>query len=331
MLIKDEIELKEILGGVQQQISMATMQPFLELAGMEYLEPVLGGEFLDEIGEYNDDSDTKQLKLLKYLKTSVAHYALAHAAPQLTVAIGDVGMALNVQGGMAAVPKWTYAELVKTGLNTGDSFLEKALVFLEKHESAEIDNRKIFQNWLDSESCTILKRCFVQNATVMTTVFPGLQGSRRFFLKLHGYLDEVEKEWLPNQLGSDLVSELLEHRDDTGVVYPKAINYVRAVVANKAMSKAIPFLNISKDFRLTHDLSINANEYALDRDRRDGLKIASDDAASANFEKLLLYLDVNASETVFANYFNSDLYAERQKNNTKGRFENRKERTYVVL
>lgn len=331
MLIKNEIELKGILGGVQQQISMGTMEPFIKQAELEYLEPVLGTDFLEEISSYDDEAVDKAKKLREYLQISVAHYALAHAAPQLVVAIGDVGMAMNVQGGMAAVPKWTYAELVKTGLNTGDSFLEKALIFLEKNEDLAIDDTKVFQTWLDSECFVALKEGFLQNATTMTRYFPALQGSRRMFIKLRGYLQEAESDWLPGQLGEDLVASLLTHRDSSELIEKKAVDYVRYVIVNKAFSKAIPYLNIGRDFRLTHDISGLPNEEALDRDRRDGLKVASDDSTAANLEKLLSYLDKYSSETVFPEYYGSDLRAERQKRKGNGRFINDPKKTYVVI
>jgi hypothetical protein len=331
LLIKDEIELKEILGGVQMQISMSTMQPFLTKSLLEHIEPVLGADFLEEVSSYTETSHAHEKKLLQYLKIALCHYALAHAAPQLTIAIGDVGMALNVQGGMAAVPKWTYAELVRTGLNTGDTFLEKALTYLEKHEDTEVETVKVFKTWLDSEYCTLLKNSFLQNATVMTKHYPALQGSRRMFLKLDGYISEIENDWFPNQLGATVAADLLSNRDSEMEHYKKVVGYVRFVVANKAMSKAIPFLNISKDFRLTHDISTLANEFALERDRRDGLKVASDEAASSNMEKLLGYMDSVASTLIFPDYYNSQLYAERQKRGNVGRFINDPKKTYVVM
>lgn len=97
MLINNEVDLKNILGGVQQTITWQTMEPFVKQAELEFVVPAIGEELYDELIAVVNASDLQQ-KLIDRLSIAVANYALAGALPQLVTVIGDAGAAMNNQG-----------------------------------------------------------------------------------------------------------------------------------------------------------------------------------------------------------------------------------------
>lgn len=327
-LIKNEGELKDILGGIQQTITWETMGPFVKQCEIDFIIPAIGEVFYDELSALVNPS-VIQGKILERLKIASGYYALASSLSQLVISIGDMGAAVNVSGGTSAMPKWSYVELKKSSIDKADRALENALTWLE-------NNKASFTTWSFSTAYTISKELFINSATELTQYFPAAQNSRRMFLNLREYVKQVEQFDLEPALGSAYFAAIkLKIKNGTVLNADEktALISLRYFVANKAVCLAIPFLNINSDFRVVSEGSLaNASsEDELDRNRRDGLKLNCDQQADFHFNKMKLYLDTKASATVFPEYYSSANYTASSANQSYFRTKNDPKKTYVVL
>ena len=331
MLIKNEAELKAILGGVQQSITWETFEPFVKQAELKYIVPAISESFYDELCGATAPNVYQQ-KIIDRLAIASGYYALVAALPQLVSVIGDNGIAINNTGG-ATMPKWAYKELKDNTWKTADDALEGALAWLEKNQNAEITaGTKVFKNWLDSDECTISKSLYINDATEFTEFFPNARNSRRFYLNIRQYLKKVEKYELVPQLGKAFFDALRTAGDQEPKV-TEAKTLANYFLANKAVAEAIAFLNINENFSLLNadQYSLVEGEMALDANRRNALKASCDDEANRYLKKLKVYIDKNASATVFPTYFSSEEY--KLSTATKGYFrtKNDPDKSYVTI
>ena len=122
MLIRNEIELKAQLGGLQKNVNWATWAPFIEQAERKHLRPWLGVELLQQLnahltgGQPNAALDA----LLELLRPAAAYYAQVEAMPMLNVRIGEGG----IQEGQGAVRQWSYLEAQMASVATADGALD---------------------------------------------------------------------------------------------------------------------------------------------------------------------------------------------------------------
>jgi hypothetical protein len=340
MLIKDEGELKGVLGGVQQTITWETMQPFVKQAEMDYILPAIGEAFYDELCGLETPNEP-QIKILDRLKITSGYYALTIGLPQLLVAIGDMGAALNLQGGMAAMPKWTFSELMNSSIKKADKSLEGAMTWLEKNKDLKVDNQLVFQTWIGSEVYTISNSLFINSATELTEFFPNVQNSRRLYLILRNYIKKVEEYQLKPVLGVDFFNAIKQpNNTDSAENQGKkehVLQLIKYFIANKAFSEALPFLNINEDFTLVTKSDGVSNEAMLDQNRRDGLKVNCDDNALIYLNKLKSFLDKEAKPAsrvgagVFSEYFNSEQYKLSKASKPYQRKMNDPTKPYVVF
>ena len=331
MLIRNEAELKSVLGGVQQSITWETFESFVKQAELKYIVPAISESFYDELCAAVNPNEYQQ-KIIDRLMIASGYYALVAALPQLVTVIGDNGIAVNNTGG-SPMYKWTYKELKDRSFETADDALEQALVWLEKNQNVEVTpDTKVFQSWLDSDECTVSKSLYINDASEFTEFFPNARNSRRFYLNIRQYLKKVEKFELLPQLGKAFFDALKSAVNPNALTLEAQI-LAKYFLANKAVSEAIPFLNINAEFSLLNadQYSLIEGEYALDANRRNALKATCDDEANRYLKKLKALIDKNASATVFPTYYNSEEY--KVSSTTKGYFKAKNDpgKSYVTI
>jgi hypothetical protein len=145
------------------------------------------------------------------------------------------------------------------------------------------------------------------------------------------YLKRVEKFDLPQRISEEFLTVLKGSSTDAKI--KQAAVFAKYYVAHKGMAKALPFLNINEDFRMVANdqYSLTEGSYVMDAARRDALKVGLDEQAEEWLNKLMRYLDDNASASVFVEYFNSEAY--KVSNANKGYFfkKNDPSKSYVRL
>ncbi len=330
MLINSIEDFKSVYGGVQTTMYWDTWSPFVNEAELSFIIPAIGEELYDELNTLVNGEDTpnaKQARLIMLLKISLAAYADFMGWFRISASTGDAGKVVNTPENTQAPAKWFTAAGKRDAQNRGDKFLEQALVYLEKN----VDE---FVTWKDSDSCTLFDKQFISTASELTRFFPQAKHSRRVFLQLKEYLGPAQ-EYLIKVVGKAQYDAWVLKISDANATYSPieddAFLLVRAMIARKAFADALPYLNISEDWRLISETDGVANEEILPQVRRDELAALEEMNADRFRNELIRLLQANASATVFPEYYLSGLYQSRIETKTFSKFQNKPENKFAVL
>lgn len=324
MLIKDINEFRKYYGGIQRTMNWGTFEPFVNEAELFYIIPVIGDELYTEL-EALATPNVKQTKVLEFLKIAVAAYADFSGYLRLSNTTGDMGKTVASPQHMQAVSKWGTAAGKTDARNRGDKALEGALKYLEK-------NAGDFSTWKNSDAYSLRADLLVGSATLLTAFFPHAQNSVRMYLGLRTYLEQAQ-ELVPELLGDSFWAALgvkVAAYTLSDVEY-KLINHLRKWMTHRAIAEALPYLNISEDWRLISETDGIQNEDLLPKERRQELALVISDKVDGLKTVVVNFLQENASPTAFPEYFNSDLYNSRTIDKTGGRMKNDKSKTFGVL
>lgn len=330
MLIKDINDFKSVYGGIQKTMFWDTWSPFVKEAELSFIIPAIGEEFYDELVSLVSSNNTlsvKQARLIGMLKIAVAAYADFMGWFRITASTGDAGKVMHTPENSQAIPKWFAASGRRDAQNRGDKFLEQTLVYLEK-------NADDFQTWKDSDSCTLFDNQFISTASELTKVFPQAKHSRRVFLQLKEYIGSAQESLIKVIGKAQYEAWITKITDANATISPledDAFLLVRTMIARKAFADALPYLNISEDWRLISETDGVANEDILPQSRRDelaGIELAN---AEKFKNELIRFLQANASATVFPEYYLSGLYQSRIETKTFSKFQNKPENKFAVL
>lgn len=330
MLINNIDDFKSVYGGVQATMYWDTWSPFVNEAELGIIIPAIGEEFYEELNQLvitNASLTPKQARLIGLLKISLAAYADFVGWFRISASTGDAGKVMNTPENTQAPPKWFTAAGRRDAQNRGDKFLEQALVYLET-------NADDFDTWKDSDFCTLFDNQFISTASELTKVFPQAKKSRRVFLQLKEYIGSAQ-EGLAKVIGKPQYEAWIDKISDANATISPleddAFLLVRTMIARKAFADALPYLNISEDWRLISETDGVANEDILPQSRRDelaGVELANAERCK---NELIRFLQANASTNVFPEYYNSDLYKSRIETKTFSKFQNKPENKFAVL
>lgn len=329
MLIKDIADLKSVYGGIQTTMQWPTWKPFVNEAELVYIIPAIGEELYAELNQLvmaGTALNTKQTRVVELLKISIAAYADFFGWFRISASTGDAGKVMHVPEHSQAPAKWFTAAGRRDAQNRGDKFLEQALIYLEKNVS-------YFSTWRDSSACTLFDNQFISSASELTKSFPQAKQNRRVFLQLKEYILTAQ-DFLKQVVGQAQYDTWLLKISDKNATFTDieqdALLLVRALIARKAFAEAIPYLNISEDWRLISETDGVTNEEILPQARRDELASLEEQNAEKYKNELIRFLQANASTTVFAPYFNTPLYQSRIETRTFSKFQNKSDNKFFV-
>ncbi|MHA8104815.1 DUF6712 family protein [Aquirufa nivalisilvae] len=327
MLIKNEVELKNVLGGVQQSISWSTIEPFVKQAELKYIVDEIGREFYDQLSA-TPTPNVKEAQLLEYLTIASGYYALGIGLPQLIATFGDMGVSFIDKAQVTPLTKWAYSEILSSSIKAADDAMESAMAFLD-------NNSEDFSTWNGSPERAHAKSLFLSSASDLTLFFPPVKESRRLYKRIRGYISKVEEYQLKPLLGKDFMDYLKSSTDSEKQEKLELLSIIKHYLANKSFAEAIPFLNLSDDFKLMMSSdSVIAESFintaGLDQTRREELRLSCEEAAQNYLKKTKDFLIDNASNTVFPSFYASAFYAILPK--TKSSFtKNDPSKPYVIF
>lgn len=249
-LFRNTRDLK-LFADIHKQTDWDTLLPYVQQAENDYIIPLIGEEqfeyFNSAIKAQNDTEanfnfifqDVTENKLFKLLATALANFALYEAFPFLNTSLGDIGVQQqsSKEGTSAPAAQWRYESRRSAHLNTGDSYIEKTLEFLEKNAAS-------FPLWSNSEYFTINKDLLIGDSAMLTT-YLGMNDSRRAFIAIRPYIRLAEKDIIAI-LGKPLFDSIKEEGATLPSTIPNKIllEGAREAVAWTAYYYALPFLSI---------------------------------------------------------------------------------------
>lgn len=326
-IIKDIETLKGAIGGIQQTMLWKNWKPFVQQAEMMYVKPAIGEALYTVLTElaYNTASD-KQKALLDWLYISIGEYTDFLGGIRLIMQTSDSGKQVASMNNMQAPSKWMYVTNRQESRLKADAALESALAYLEKEKAS-------FSSWVNSDEYSLSYDLFLNSAIELTTYFPAAKKSRRLYLQLREYIRTAEAFWGPSVVGEALWDSWKAKLDGTPELTEKekkAWQLLRYALAHYAVGESVSFLNITEDWRLLSETDGTVNEDVLDTARRAELKAECLKKSEEYQNRLLRYLNKNASLTEFPEFFSSPLYKPDTAANP-ARFPNKPENKYFVL
>ena len=234
--------------GANRSMAWAELTPGIRQATEKFILPYIGTELYDDLAGMYQADDTltdEQAKLLELLQDCVAYYTAYHVLPERNAFLSSMGVVQNTptEGSAQPVNQWGWKAKRWNALENGDSFLDKALAYLEKQVKAEV---AYFDLWKDSAAYNVRVSSFFRT-TEQLDEYLNIQGSRRSFISLVKYMTEVEEDIIRPLLCDDQFEALkaLDVEDDADAF--ALLKKVRKAVAFLGLHAGIPHHRIAID------------------------------------------------------------------------------------
>lgn len=233
-------ELKELLGFLYASDNFANIKTDIELAE-EDLTELIGQDVYDRAqAYYNNPVPVNEIsaKLVKHIQLPVAYYAYHSFAAHTDVSHSQDGRKVIIDPNNEKIAwDWMIDRDDEAILNKAHKTTDRLIAFLEK-------NADDITEWNESDAQKAVRRLFIPSVKIFNQIFP-IDNSRRFFLKLIPFMDEVERKFLKPVLGNrfDLIKAAIEAGDTSA--YGDLIQRIRIPVAYFTLSIAIRRLSIN--------------------------------------------------------------------------------------
>lgn len=232
--------------GVNRSMAWDEITPGIRQATERYVLDFIGEELYNSLAEmYNNDTtlSEEQTKLLQLLQDCIANYAIYHILPEKRSILESLGVVENTpQGASTPAAYPIYLAKRRAALDNGDTFLDRALAYMEKQVAA---GDGWFDLWKNS-SAYKLKTCDFFRQTSDLDDYLNIQGSRRSFISLTRYMKQVEEDFILPLLCDELY-QLVLAATPTEVADYKLKPLVKKAVAYLGAAEAIPHHRIVID------------------------------------------------------------------------------------
>lgn len=232
--------------GIHRSMAWAELAPGIRQATEKFVLPYIGSDLYDDLATMYQADDTltdEQAKLLEILQDCIAYYTAYHIMPERNAFFTSMGVTQHTptEGSAQPANQWSWKAKRWSALENGDSFLDKALEYLELQVQNAV---AYFDLWKDSAAYNVKTSAFFRK-TADLDQFLNLQCSRRSFISLVKYLNEVEEDIILPLLCDDQFSALQE--PDLDADQTALVKKVRKAVAFLALHAAIPHHRIVID------------------------------------------------------------------------------------
>lgn len=309
-LIKDTTTLKLYLT-VNKSFDISDLTPFIKQVEQEIIIPNISKEQYDDLNdEYNETTPSlsaEQTALLEKLQPAIAYLAFSKWIPFGQVQIDNAGIRIASDENMKTAFQWQTDKLEDRSLYMGFTFLEQALVFME-------ENKADYDLWTDSDEYDTYKECFINNAIDFDKYY-SINASRLLFLSLKPTMRKVQDFNIKAAVDSDTYQDILDEiKSGTITAANQALlNFIKPAVAHLTIARAVNEKTViimpNGLIRIKNVgfMTVNAFDSASG-EMVDALKRSAELDGQNYLKQLRDYLNTNATESVYADYYNSDLY-----------------------
>lgn len=271
----------------------------------DYIIPIVGQELFDTLETEAATDPADPSPLLDLAMNALAFLMYFKALPLIHAQITDMGIVNTATEKQTVVYRYQYENLREVLEEEGLAALERLLSFLIEHQED-------FPEWTGSEVYERLNSNLIKTGTDFNSLFH-IYNPHRTFYTIQPLIQEVEDQYLVAKLGAAFFEELRDAVTlDDNQTY--VIKLLRQAEANLAIFKASIKLSVkvsAEGFTVmlsrNPDRADQGEENAPPAQLRN-LQQQCEVDGNAYLKTAMNFIQANASNTVFATFFNSPLY-----------------------
>jgi len=318
-LIKNVADLKQLIK-LSTTFKLDSIEAFITAAEVKYIIPILGQAQYDALNDaYNADTmSDEQTDLLASVQLPLAQFSFLLYMPTGNIVITNDGFKQSQSDTLQQATKWSYEKLERSYEELAFSGIESLLAFLET-------NITDYPLWSASSNYTIFKEFFIQTALEFSKYVP-INDSRRTFLALKSQMLDVESNEIMGSLGMDYYLELKTKIVDGTLDADdaKLMKFIKPAIAKMTLGKGLMSLTVAIDN--TGVSLYNAGSSPADTaqprepaamDRLSVLAAPFLTSANNYLGQLRIYLNKNASDSLYPTYYASSAYLDPSKRTEK--------------
>lgn len=283
------------------QINTQASLPNFDTAIRRYLIPVISQALYEEIEDGTGNTD-----LLQRSRAVVVPLAYMLDLPTIQTQITDVGLRTASTDNLAAAHRWEYNMVYDQLCDSGAYAQEELLRFL-------FSNKDDFPAWLTSDEYKRSASLIFKTGADFSYYF-ALHHPHRIYWALRIYIKEVQDLYVSATVGAPFLDSLIK-KDAPSEQEAYAIELCKKSVAPLSIYTAIAKMacKVAEEGFTVLMASGNIDSSQQGKEEADDKKLARlsescERTGNAYLSQLKQYLDDNASETVFADYFTSSFY-----------------------
>lgn len=310
-------QLKQYLP-VEKSTFPSTFIPDVERAEEIYIKKITGQGVYDLIATGSPTADA--LALLSKVRAALAPLAYQLLVPKLNVRVSDKGIHTSESTDKERAMKWMVDDLRNQLLIDGYNALDRLLEYMESKTTDDW-----YATWAASSEFASYKQYFLNKASVFQQ-HVNINGNRWLFAQMFPLIGNTETFFIEPAIGETFTATLkAKHLDNSGTTDEKnAIAKIQQCCALFVYSKALRdpnFLNELIVVTATRSDDIRKQENSLAH----YFRLADDyeNMAQGMLNKLRAFLNANASPTVFADFYESDLYQDPEEQGSVSNFRKR--------
>ena len=321
-LFKTFNDVKAHVGSANVNNDMSTLNSYLDAAGDTYMSKLMGAETYNALVEAYQESSLSEAQqaIIKPAQRALANFAYFLFAEDGGLIVNDMGIGTAEHGEMKRPYQWQVRDFKRNRLNIA---WEASRVLLQKLAANKTD----FDAWWDGAERTALWENVIWNATTWNKYRP-----------VHGQgtlaaLQSNVLNWKQTVLKANLGKEFYEvfiawcnsREEDEHMT--ALLPYVEKALVFGTLTDAVFDLPIQIDAKGLYidevDRGLQNDEMKKKLQEQEANKMATLFAQKARtvLGQMREYLDSVASESIFAEYYNSDLYQEANTAPPDGLFE----------
>jgi len=296
-------ELKALLGFLYASNNFNNIKTDIELAEEDMIE-LIGQAVYDRAQAYYNDPNpvnTVNADLVKHIQLPVAYYAAHAYAAHTDISHGGNGRKVVIDPDNEKMAwEWMLRKDDEAILNKAHKTTDRLIAFLEKNED-KIDE------WENSDSQKAARRLFINTTKLFDSIFP-IDNSRRFFIKIIPFMDEVERKYIRPALGVDRYNDIKAAiKAGTYADPDNLLSLIRVPIAYLTLSIALRRLSLTllpngifQDYE-SERMTQKANQPAPNGVRREVLKALENDGMLEleNLQKEITKLDTEATGVIY--------------------------------
>lgn len=305
MLVNTIDQVRKVIGNaIRKEEMMGVFRPYLQTA-QELIAKLIGEQQLEELQD--PGTDEKKKKLLELVERAIVWNGYLDAWFHTFYEQSAKGLMRSAPKDTEQLFRYQEENIRKDIVKKADAAIEGLMEHLEK-------NQADFPAWMTSGEYRQNFQYLVNGPAELYRSLPEVTKSFRMYMVLRGYMERVELKSAAVIMGGSLFSQLKQKRVD-GVAldanWTKLHRLAADYVAPATLLEALPWIRVQftpDGIRIINVLNNLQDETPVNDGLVAVLTGLLQERVGVTQTALRKFLNETASESVFEDYYNSDLY-----------------------